>query len=66
MEDQGIFDNYFQSMLVHELHRIANAQERLLEIAQEARQNRNSMTEKMQQMFKQPLDIPPSKEHQGA
>lgn len=45
------------------LNRIADAQEKLLAIAEEARATRKSMSDKMTEMFKKPLDVPPSGEH---
>lgn len=45
--------------LVTDLNRIANAQEKLLAIAEEARKERSTLSAKMQEAFRRPLDLPP-------
>jgi hypothetical protein len=44
--------------LLVEMQRIANAQERLLAIAEEARRERTSLSEQMKKAFSRPLEEP--------
>ncbi len=54
-----MLESQFHDDLLKVMRRIADAQEKLLAIAEEARKERTSLSAKMQEAFRRPLDLPP-------
>lgn len=52
--ENGMWPNIWRKVLVVELRRIADAQEALLRLALDSRQERKDMADKMKEAFKRP------------